>query len=211
MRIAVFSDSHTFHRRIQLPEADVLVCCGDITGKGEVETVTDFIDWIRDLPYRHKLLVPGNHDHCFDIRKTGFVQGLHAALEDAGVVFCIDRRVELDGVVFYGSPWVPNLPGWAFYDKGEDRFSDIPRDTQVLVTHSPPKGILDQGDYHNGSIHLLRAVRSLPRLKVHLFGHVHEGYGELREEGEPHFVNACVCTRNPCLPTNAPILVEFEP
>jgi Icc-related predicted phosphoesterase len=227
MKLAVFSDTHTYHRRMQLPEADVLVCCGDITASGEESTVLDLIDWItEELPrrgrhYRHKILVPGNHDFCLDIRSSRFVEGLHAKLEDHGIMVCMDRKLEIDGVMFYGTPWV-HMPGWAFHDGGKNRFRiaglatiGIPENTQVLLSHSPPLGILDRcpgGEmaYHVGSQDLLRAVRSLPRLKVHAFGHIHEGYGQQQEEGGPLFVNACICTRA-YEPTNDPILVEFQP
>jgi Icc-related predicted phosphoesterase len=213
MKLVFFSDTHTYHRRCDLPAGDVLIHCGDLTAEGEEDTVLDFVEWMSEglkHRYKHKLFVPGNHDYCFDIRSTKFVQGLHAKLEDSGIAVCIDRRLELGGVVFYGSPWVPNLPGWAFFDRGRDRFTDVPKDTEVLITHTPPKGILDTGDFHDGSIPLLRCVRGLPRLKVHAFGHVHEGYGQLRqEESGPLFINACICTRA-YQPTNDPIVVDLE-
>ena len=211
MKLAIFSDTHTYHRQVQLPMADVLVCCGDITGAGEMKTIVDFVPWMAEQPHPHKIFVPGNHDYCFDITSTKYVPGLYQLFEEHGIAFCIDRRVEIEGVVFYGTPWVPNLPGWAFHDRGRDRHSHMPTDVQVLVSHGPPWGFLDQNSIHIGCKHLLSAIRRLPRLRVHAFGHIHEGHGHIADRADKlQFVNACICTRE-YKPTNKPWLVEFEP
>jgi len=68
----------------------------------------------------------------------------------------------------------------------------------VLITHGPPHGFLDlvpcdrAEAYENTGCEelLLAVVRVRPRL--HVFGHIHEGYGVARESGIT-FVNACVC------------------
>ena len=55
--------------------------------------------------------------------------------------------------------------------------ANIPKDTDVLITHSPAYGILDFDDnIHYGSEELLDKISTLS-LKAHLFGHIHAQYG----------------------------------
>lgn len=54
----------------------------------------------------------------------------------------------------------------------------IPIDTDILITHNPPYGILDFDDGINyGSEKLLEKLTTL-NLKAHLFGHIHSSHGE---------------------------------
>jgi hypothetical protein len=133
-----------------------------------------------------------------------------------GVHFLFDVARVIAGLKFYGSPWIPNLNGWAFFDRGIDRFERAPHDIDVLVTHGPPANIRDRGkDHHTqreehfGSRHLLRYQRRCFSLKLHVFGHVHEAYG--RDDGTPIIVNAASCTPAPYRPEHAPIVVDLGP
>jgi Icc-related predicted phosphoesterase len=67
----------------------------------------------------------------------------------------------------------------------------IPDSLDVLITHGPPFGILDQtapGEMHLGCKELLMAVE-MKRPRVHLFGHIHGGAGTF-ESKATRFVNA---------------------
>ena len=58
LRILHLSDTHDVHRRLRdLPEADILVHSGDFTMSGSEAETLDFLEWLCDLPYRHKVLV----------------------------------------------------------------------------------------------------------------------------------------------------------
>ena len=93
----------------------------------------------------------------------------------------------------YASPYTPAFSNWAFaYETNQDRFNSpaqvakgaisigpnpIPSEVDIVMTHGPPKGILDwcsQG--HVGCPNLLQAIRRVKPL-MHCFGHVHEGAG----------------------------------
>ena len=57
----------------------------------------------------------------------------------------------------------------------------IPDSTDVLITHGPPIGVLDLSVYDNiscGCDNLLDAVTNRVKPRLHIFGHIHEGYGE---------------------------------
>ena len=108
------------------------------------------------------------------------------------------RGLRSTGVAFYGSPWQPWFHDWAFnLPRGEaldHKWKQIPASTDVLVTHGPPWGILDTAmDGRScGCEELLRHVRERVRPRVHVFGHIHEGYGAEEIDGT-RFFNAAVC------------------
>lgn len=224
MKLVAISDTHGRHREVVLPPGDVLVHAGDITRNGEFDTIVDFADWMASQPHAHKIAIGGNHDACLDISQTKFDGSARRALEDRGIHYLLDASRTLDGVKFYGSPWVPNLATWAFYDRNRDQFEDAPKDIDILITHSPPFAIRDgtmvrmatdppdltpdsRGHVHVGSKFIRRYVERCPRLRLHIFGHVHEMYGD-EWRGGMHFVNACTCTRA-YEPTNAPFVINW--
>jgi Icc-related predicted phosphoesterase len=221
MRVVATSDTHGHHRAHPIPDGDVFVHAGDITRAGEIETIIDFADWLSILPHRYKIIVPGNHDFCFDISHARYNHFAERVVEAVGAHYLIDASRMIDGKKFYGSPWVPNLERWAFWDRNRDRFIDAPRDIDVLVTHGPPRGVRDgSGDKgvepsranHFGSAHLVRYINHCWQLKLHIFGHVHEGYGRSPDD-ELIFVNASMCTRGTREqepePKNPPIVIDL--
>ena len=215
MRIVCISDTHSLHRQVEVPEGDVLVVAGDVTREGEIESVYDLAIWLAGLPHAHKVIIPGNHDFCFDVSHRRFDGWAKRMLEERrpNIHFLLDSARTLLGYRFYGSPWVPNLSGWAFYDRGRDMFRDAPTDVEVLVTHGPPwlaRDSDDKGHFHYGSGALAAYSQRCPKLLLHVFGHVHEGYGkDVPGDGRgPILVNACSLNRAyECV--NAPITVEL--
>lgn len=174
LKIAAISDTHSDHLRLKgLPEADMLIHSGDCTHEGTIKEFQEFLEWFKELPYKYKLLTPGNHD---------FICGSHYGLcnqmtKEAGIHYLLDSEVEIEGIRFYGTPWTPYCGDWAFCIQEEDlaeKFNKIPLDTNVLITHGPAKGILDN---NYGSISLARQINRLTKLDLHVFGHIHESYG----------------------------------
>lgn len=214
------SDTHGFHRRVEVPEGDVLVHAGDITMNGEVDVIVDFVRWLVELPHAHKIVVPGNHDRCLDISQPKYDGAAPRMFDLESVHYLVDasRTIEVGDqkLKVYGAPWVPNLCGWAFWDRNYDKFEYAPRDIDLLVTHAPPFGIRDgvavarllqRPGLHVGSNPLARYVGRCGRLTHHIFGHVHEGYGE-EQLGMIRFVNACTCNRS-YDPVNPAIVIDI--
>jgi Icc-related predicted phosphoesterase len=121
--------------------------------------------------------------------------------------------VEIEGLTVYGSPWQPEFGSWAFnLPRGHqlrNKWRLIPPNTDILVTHGPPKGILDMTP-RGESVgcedlrHRLGAIAP----KLHVFGHVHRGYGETAQ-ADTHFVNASICDES-YKPVNPPVVVELS-
>ena len=65
LRILQISDTHCRHKQLaDLPDADVIVHCGDFSEMGTEDEVLDFLNWFIGLPYLYKVFVTGNHDLC---------------------------------------------------------------------------------------------------------------------------------------------------
>ena len=163
MKILHISDTHGKHQLLKdLPEADFIVHTGDITEDGTEEEVKDFIEWFSQLPYKHKIFIAGNHDNClYGANIEGLPDNVH---------YLCNNSITIDGIKFYGVPMFlqDDLDGNFL-----ELFGRIPDDTDVLLTHQPPLGILDEQDGINyGDYTLFKRVMDV-RPKCHLFGHLH--------------------------------------
>lgn len=201
MKIVAFSDTHNHHRDVTLPDGDVLVFAGDLMTCGrKFNEVVSFSDWFMSQPHKHKILVAGNHDRLFETQRPLCVGEFH---NRGSVYYLQDSSITIDGVKFWGSPVQPWFYNWAFnVQRGPDikKYWDrIPQDTDVLITHGPPYGILDQtigwGGEHVGCEELWKTVHDRLSLKAHIFGHIHNGYGV---ETKPYskmvsFHNVSIC------------------
>ena len=140
MTILQISDTHNRHRLLtNLPTADVLVHCGDFTDMGTEEEALNFLNWLIEQPYRHKIFVTGNHDLCLWEAEN---------IEDLpnNIHFLQDRGCEIEGVRFFGLA----------YNHQE---SIIPHGVDVLITHEPPAMILDKSNgIHWGNLSLRNKV-----------------------------------------------------
>ena len=188
LKIVCMSDTHGLHRELDVPEGDVLIHAGDISPlSGGHLTIVDFNSWLGELPHRFKCVVPGNHDFALE-RKPSRLSLLSNA------VVLVNEGINIRGLRIWGCP-VTSLESDVFgLGSAEARskvYSQIPQDTDVLVTHEPPHGILDadfDSNWHFGCRELLEAVTRV-RPKLHVFGHVHTGYG-IFETDDTMFVNA---------------------
>ena len=206
--IVVISDTHNFHNEINMPPGDILIHCGDFSGTGSNTEFIHFISWFEVQNYQHKILVAGNHDFTMEDSPV-YVK---AELKNRDFIYLQDSSVTLEGIKFYGSPWQPWFYDWAFnLERGKelaDKWTMIPDDTDFLITHGPPQGILDktiEGELA-GCEDLLKRVKEV-KPRYHTFGHIHEGYGAVKID-ETVFINASICTRS-YNPINKPVIVSI--
>jgi Icc-related predicted phosphoesterase len=171
--------------------------------------VEDLNEWLGALPHRHKIVIAGNHDWAFQETPVLAREALTSA------VYLEDSGIEIEGARFWGSPWTPTFMAWAFMlERGKplyDKWALIPDNTDVLITHGPPKTIGDEASMmfkcqNVGCVDLLHRIERL-QLKAHIFGHIHEGYGEYTL-GCTRLVNASTCTPR-YVPTNPPIVLDI--
>lgn len=212
MRLVGISDTHLRHLRydIDVPPGEILIHAGDAMIEGTELEARAFFQWFGSLPHEHKIFCAGNHDGIFEKYPE-----LARSLVPAGVTYLQDSEVTIAGLRIYGSPWTPEFMNWAFnLPRGEAlkrKWARIPAGLDVLVTHGPPWGILDQvlGEHaHLGCADLRDAVlRAKPRL--HVFGHIHTGHGQLVHQGATRFANVAICDER-YAPSFPATVIELE-
>ncbi len=188
MKLVCLSDTHGDHHQVEVPHGDVLVHAGDVTAHGTEQDFLDFLDWFDAFPHPNKLFVAGNHDRFLE-------QLPDRALEhvsDRSVIWLNDSGITIDGIKFWGSPITLRFHNWSFMrDPGDDiatHWEQIPDNTDVLITHGPPHGILDLvrrqdgSEEQTGCPQLLEVILKM-QPNVHIFGHIHEEYGVSSKSG----------------------------
>ena len=212
-RIVFISDTHNHHKYVELPKGDILIHAGDFSGRGLPEEVGPFFDWleVQAKQFEHVIFIAGNHDRSFEYKHPWTVQWTKWLPKN--IHYLEDSEIVIDGIKFYGSPWQPEFHNWAFnLPRGEalaNKWALIPNDTDVLITHSPPSGMCDYTVRDNlfaGCVDLLAKVLVV-KPKIHVFGHIHEGYG-YKMFNDTTFINASTCTLR-YEPTNPPVVVDY--
>ncbi|HSS43975.1 MAG TPA: metallophosphoesterase [Thermoanaerobaculia bacterium] len=137
-RIVCVSDTHNRQGQFEVPDGDVLIHAGDLTGRGTLPEITAVNDWFGRLPHTNRVVIAGNHDFLFE-RENALARSLltnASYLEDSGI--------EVQGLKIWGSPWQPWFYDWAFnLPRGPalaEKWRRIPEKIDVLVTHGPPSG-----------------------------------------------------------------------
>lgn len=186
-RIWLISDTHSRHSELVVPDnIDMVICAGDISNprdpyRGQQE-ILNFCTWYSSLPIKHKVLTPGNHDTAFEHKL------IDMATLYPSITFLVHEFVDIEGIKIFASPYTPTFgSGWAYNvdrHKIGKYWEVIPDNTDILVTHGPPKGILDLTQYGNasngeglvyfqcGCEDLLKRVKKIEP-KYHVFGHIH--------------------------------------
>ncbi|GMR51496.1 hypothetical protein PMAYCL1PPCAC_33514, partial [Pristionchus mayeri] len=201
LKVVCTADTHANLRKIvdKIPNGDVLIHAGDFTNFGTIEEITEFDALMGTLPHRHKLVIAGNHELGFDetedlgIRKSKYqANGTEFGYELLGnVTYLQDSFVEIDGLIFYGTPWHP-LKGYPFYRPRHligHEWAKFPPKIDVLITHVPPLGYMDLYPPVErwGDFALLNRVGDL-RPRFHVFGHNHYNFGA-QSNGPTTFMN----------------------
>jgi hypothetical protein len=204
MRICIISDTHELEREVSIPPCEVLAHCGDWSFFGKSEQAMDrFCGWFAEQPARYRVITCGNHEYPVEADPLKW----RRRLSDANATLLLNEGITIEGINLWASPITP-LSGGAFGLSSEAErervFNTIPGDTDILISHIPPLGILDGGA---GCPALRRAViRVKPRL--HCFGHVHSAYGTMPTKSVL-FINASILDEEGA-PSRKPILLDMH-
>jgi Icc-related predicted phosphoesterase len=183
MKIDLISDTHEKHAylvSLYESDADMIIFAGDAANDKRAEfnekPFYDFCTWFENLPHKYKIFVPGNHDTSFE---KGFVKKENFP----GIMFLVNEEIIIEGIKIYGSPMTPSFGhGWAYNcvrNKIEKYWNMIPKDTDILITHGPPMGIMDitleyKGLYKQVGCKVLKNKVLEIQPKYHIFGHLHD-------------------------------------
>lgn len=193
LKIDCISDTHEKHEKIKLPGGDILIFSGDCSFRGGLGEVLSFLDWFAKQNYSHLVCIAGNHDWIFEENPTLMTQ----ECKKRNIHLLNDSSVEIEGLKIWGSPIQPWFHDWAFNrERGSEikkHWDLIPNDTDILVTHGPPHMILDDANARGYSNHvgcedLYKKILETS-VKLHVFGHIHEGRGHKYLDGRT-YVNA---------------------
>jgi Icc-related predicted phosphoesterase len=211
MKTLLISDTHNQHHDLDIPnDIDMIIHAGDFSNKED--QFFEFLTWYGSLAIKYKILIAGNHDFKAEIIPTDELKKYCA---DLGIIYLQDSAVTIDGIKFYGSPYSNIYGNYAFMREDFELaviWHKIPDDVQVLITHGPA---YKSGDWVNngfsseryvGSLSLAEKIAGLPKLKYHIFGHIHESYG-IHQEKNHIAINAALFNFIERL--NDPIVIEL--
>lgn len=212
MKVTLISDSHGMHNRILINKCDLLISAGDISMRGSIDEIKNFIEWFSNQNANYKVFIAGNHDFGLET-KSKEISDILKKLPN-NTFYLQDSSIRLNNIHIYGSPQTPRFKNWAFnVDRGESikRYWDnIPEDVDILITHGPPYGIADFTYYDQKSVGCEELVKRIDLIKpkLHVFGHIHEEYQILLIDGI-YYINTSICTRL-YDPINNPILLDIN-
>lgn len=205
MKLWFISDTHNQHELLKVPsDVDAVLHCGDESDSGNAwlnePEARKFFQWYSSLDIPTKIFVPGNHS-------TAVEQGVVCASEYPAIHFLIHEQIQWKGLTIFGSPYTPMFFDWAYMKPRSELdavWQTIPGGIDILITHGPPKGVLDitkdmdTGDpVHVGSKSLMRHVVDRIKPKIHAFGHIHDERGinncGIVTRGATQFVNCACC------------------
>jgi len=207
MKIVCISDTHNKHNKLIIPDGNIILHAGDSTGRGKRKEIESFIKWYGGLPHTYKVLIAGNHDWGFDSARASEYEEL---CDKHNIIYLNDSECVItdfdtgEDIKIWGSPVQPEFFNWAFNrarSKPESRdfgnqggynhhdfigthWDMIPKDTDILITHGPAHGFLDQVKMlgspnlgQNVGCELLADKIAEIKPKLHVSGHIHEARG----------------------------------
>lgn len=192
MKIVAISDTHGLHQQVELPKGDILLHAGDISERGRELEVISFFNWFSTQDFKYKIFIAGNHDFYFEQNTPKTIE----SILPTNITYLNDSGITIEGINIWGSPITPWFYDWAFNrHRGaaiQKHWDLIPINTDILITHGPPKGILDTvvaGD-QVGCERLVDALK-IVKPKFHIFGHIHEARGIVKKK-QTTYINASV-------------------
>jgi calcineurin-like phosphoesterase family protein len=222
-RITCISDTHGKHKQItsHLPGGEILIHSGDISTMGYPREIKDFCKWFNGIEgYTNKIFIAGNHDWGFinHIDKVSDILEKYDGityLQDDLYLAGQDETGYNDMIKIYGSPWQPEFHNWAFnlprngWELGQ-KWSDVPVDTDILITHGPAYGFVDKviGRSENLGCELLADRIKTIKPKIHVCGHIHSGRGIIFNDGTL-YINASVLDEQYNY-TQKPFTIDFD-
>lgn len=206
MKICAISDLHGF-----LPElkpCDLIIICGDSvplefqmssrrTKKWYANT---FAEWADNLSCEKVIFIAGNHELHFP-RHQIFYEKLFPSSDK--ITYLCNSEYDYHGYKIYGTPCCQVFGNWAFMfsdDILKNKFKNIPKNLDILITHDAPYGVSDillQKEYkwctgeHIGNKILTEAIlEKEPKIVLH--GHLHSTNHEFESLGKSKVINCSI-------------------
>ena len=211
LKIVCISDTHSKQHELKIPKCDLFIAAGDLINNKEGENeIKSFNKWVEKIESKNKIIIAGNQDNYLNNNKSK-IKDIFPSLN---YLEYNSFQLNNPNILIYGAPCILRrnffISGNAFSLSGEDmrrHFENIPSNTDILVTHVPPYGVLDISykNKHLGSKWLRNEICNRIHPKIHIFGHNHDSpnsfaIGKFKNGETCLFVNACVYyTEEPCI------------
>lgn len=186
-----------------LPKGDVLIHSGDLTNQGTYGELHKAVRWIEAADFEAKIVIAGNHDITLDAafytqhgpyfhnQDPQDPRKCQELLKRASNLIYLDHEsaeIKLQSpsgprtrFTIFGSPFSPTKGLWAFRytrDEASSLWQKIPLDTDIVVTHTPPKYHCDEAKERRAAgCEVLRQELWRIRPRLAICGHVHEARG----------------------------------
>ena len=208
LRACHISDTHDVNQSLNMlvpNDIDIVFFTGDMTYRGADWELQKLLENFKALKQRVKYIVGtlGNHEKGAEGKEAEWKQ----KFLDVGVILLDHESVEIEGIKIFGSPYTPWFFDWAFSYRnpefnlsvqdedsrlGKHVWENIPEDTNIVLTHGPPKFIQDLCRSGHAGCHALRErIESIPSITHHMFGHIHESYG-ITEINKVTYINSSI-------------------
>lgn len=202
MRLVCFSDTHGYHNNVKLPAGDVLIFAGDWSSMGEQSEVELFYSFLIRQNFKQIIVIAGNHDKYI----AKFIYS-----DNPKIILLHHSSFIYEGLHFFGSPFTPEFYNWNWMYKPMEAYgmwAKVPVDTDVLITHAPPKkiGDLTADEINVGCLELYKRVNKIKPL-AHIYGHIHEGYHQPIKIDGTVFTNVSICNEH-YQPLNDPVIID---
>ena len=99
MRIVCMSDTHKMHKEVSVPDGDVLIFAGDMCGGGSEKSARKFMTWFASHIHKHKIIVAGNHDRCFE---NGARLMVKEFAKENNIIYLEHEPENIEGLKFFG-------------------------------------------------------------------------------------------------------------
>ena len=196
IRLICISDTHNMHEGLTKElndlyrsENDILLHAGDVCEGGTLSELKCVDKWFGKLPYKHKYVISGNMDGMG--LEEEHVDG-HHIFQNA--IYLEHELCEIrlankhkSKISLFGSPYTPKFFGGFQIDDdkhGQQLWSQVPANVDILMVHGPPKGILGRtsSGYSVGDRVLRKEILNRIKPKVVVFGHVHPSNDVIKDE-----------------------------
>lgn len=192
IKISAFSDIHGLldgiEEEIEDYNPNIIVIAGDLHpclfGMDADKWFTTELFPLLEKMGKPVIITPGNHDFWL----KDVIQGAIAVQFPPNVHLLCEKSLTIDGIKFYGTPWVPWIDGrWCWEGNEtmlEEVYAKIPKDVDVIISHTPPllrnktvdislEHVVSR-QRHFGSMALTKAIKEI-NPKVVICGHIHTG------------------------------------
>lgn len=181
MKLWHISDTHTYHGFLKVPKnIDMIIFSGDCSNSrhpimNEPE-VLNFLTWFATIEVKYKIMIAGNHDSSIE---SGLIN--KKIIESYGITYLENEDIIINDLKIWGSPFTPSFKNWSFQknrSKLNKIWQHIPNNTDIVIIHGPPKGILDYAHDYNNYVERCGCSALIKRMlvikpKLMLFGHIH--------------------------------------